>query len=162
MRILAQGNPELIKQRYGGLGIEIVEELSEDDKDFDMIVLDHVLQQFNRRDVPEAIEYYKEKLKTGGDMIVTTPSLEWACSEIVTNDNPSAMVYLSLYGDDNVQNRSGFTLNWLRAILERAGFYTKIAIGEWYIAEVNGQREKAMKNTVIGTKMPEDPSEAIE
>ncbi len=160
-KVLAQGDVERVRQRYGGVGTEIVDDFPPKEGEYDMIVLDHLLQQAKRTQAPKIIEMYKKALKIGGELVVITPCLEWIAQQILTEDNLPLIVYLNLYGMDHEPHLSGFTLYWLRLLMESAGLHVKSAFAEWYVARMNDAEYRVMQNVVIGTRIDEDPAEAI-
>lgn len=163
IKVLALGDLERIQSRFGGPGVEIVEENPPSDNTYDLVVMDHVLQLASRMQVAQLIKIYKMALKIGGDLVIFVPSLEWAASLIATNDDPPATAYFSIYGGDNEPHLSGMTLLWLRALAQQAGMHVKQATGEWYLARIGEDEEKVMQNVLIATRVAEgDRSEAFE
>lgn len=161
LKVLAQGDIERVRQRYGGDGIEIVDDFPPKEGEYDLIVLDHLLQQAKRTQAPKIIEFYKKALKVGGELIVITPSLEWIAQQILSDDNPPLIVYLNLFGVDQEPHLSGYTLYWLRLLLQSAGLRVRSASGEWYIGRINDAQYEVMQNVVVGVKVDENPAEAI-
>jgi len=125
--------------------------------EYDVVYCSHALQSINRTQVPVVIDMMKKRTKQGGELWLFTPSLEWAAGEILKNE-PNPLVQAVLFGFDN-QNRTGFTLLWLRALLENAGMITRRANQGPYQVNVNDQVETLPQNIVIAMRYdtPADP-----
>jgi len=132
---------------------------------FDYIVLDHVLQQADRGSVPKIIDFYKERLVGGGQLVLILPSLEWACKEIAKTDEPNPLAYIALYGTDAEPHKSGMTMFWMRIVAEELGLVVIKAGGEWYKASLRigdlEQEFQAQQNVLVATRMPEDAADAL-
>jgi len=151
-------NPELANARFPG------EFISEDnppkDNAYDIILLDHLINQAKRGQVSEVMKFFMDKLVDGGQIVVTVPGLEWACKEIASKDDAPVMAYLSVFGTDDEPHLCGLTLNWLRVVCEAAGYFTVQAYAERYTVTINDKQEPAMQNVYIGLKRK--PEEAFE
>jgi len=116
MRALALGD---VSQRelYFPDGTEFVDQVP-----YEAALLASVLQTLPRDQVQKALQRLYNDLPDGGRLIVTVPSLEAACRDIVTKDEISLASYISMYGVEGEPHLSGFTLLWLRRCLEEVGF----------------------------------------
>lgn len=162
MRVLIVGD-QRSKARFDGF--ENVEFFDNPDPEqggpYDYIVLDHLLNQAKRPQVFPIVKMYSDYLVDGGQLALVVPSLEWACTEIATNDEPNPMAYLSIYGTDVDQNLSGMTILWMRIVLEQCGLFVVQAKTEQYKAAVNDQPFEARQNVVIAMRLNIDPSNAF-
>jgi predicted SAM-dependent methyltransferase len=128
---------------------------------YDIVVLDHILQQGRSRQVQKIIALYRDALIEGGEMIVIVPSLEWATTQYAVHDAPPTMAYLSIYGTDDQPHLCGMTIATIRLILMETGFRVTAATTESYIAILEGEKVEAMQNVVTGRKVTPDPATAI-
>lgn len=122
---------------------------------YDAAFLGHYLPTFKQH---ECVVYLKEiypMLKNMGEIWVTVPSLEWAAREIVTKDNPSIITPFMIYGTEEEPYRCGFTLFWLRVVVQGAGFIVRKAVQEVYKIGVDDEKFDAVQNLVIGMKYDE-------
>lgn len=143
-------NPELAGKRFPGA--MVMEDNPPLDNSYDIILLDHFIQQANREQVGKALLFFRDKLKNNGQIVVIVPSLEWACRQVAIKDDAPVMAYLHLYGTKDEPHLSGLTLNWLRLACEAAGLFTIQAYSEKYIVNVNEKEEPAFQNVYIGVK----------
>ena len=105
-------NPGIANVRFPGAFIS--EDNPPKDNAYDVIMLDHLINQAKRGQVGEILRFFMGKLVDGGQMVITVPSLEWACKQIAAKDDAPVMAYLSVYGTDEEPHLCGLTLNWLR------------------------------------------------
>ena len=143
-------NPELASARFPGAFVS--EDNPPKDKAYDVILLDHLINQAKRGQVSELLHFFMGKLADDGEIVITVPSLEWACKQIATKDDAPIMAYISVYGTDEEPHLCGLTLNWLRIACETAGYFTIQAYGERYTIRINDKEEQAMQNVYIGIK----------
>lgn len=159
---LVHGDVGRATARYSRPNLEWCDDWPPVNDTYDLVVLDHFLQTATRSEVGKLVGYYRDLLKIGGELIIVVPSLEWAAGMIMTEDNPPAMAYMSIYGDDKETFKCGLTLSWLRLLVEATqGLHLESAVGEWYLADVNGKQEKVMQNVVICQRRAVDVAEAI-
>jgi hypothetical protein len=144
-------NPELAGARYPGAFIS--EDNPPKDNSYDIVLLDHLINQAKRGQVGEMLRFFMDKLVDSGQIVVTVPSLEWASKQIAAKDDAPIMAYLSVFGTDEEPHLCGLTLNWLRLACEAAGYFTFQAYSESYNVTINDKKEAAMQNVYIGLKM---------
>lgn len=66
----------LNKMRSMGYNILSIEEFEEKkDKEYDLIIMSHIIEHFDYESLKEFMEYYLEFLKDGGDLMIFTPTL---------------------------------------------------------------------------------------
>ncbi len=133
---------------------------------FDAILLASHLQIVRRKDVTQVIAKLYDELSDGGRIIVTVPSLEWACRQIATQNDVPLNAYVSIYGTGEEPYLSGFTMLWLRRALEEAGFIILEARTESFRLRLTfGDQpleDKAKQHVVIAVKRQPDPQKALE
>jgi hypothetical protein len=160
MRVLGLGDVSQ-RQTYFPDDTEYVNETP-----FEAALLASVLQTLPRNQVQKALQSLYDELPDGGRLIVTVPSLEFACREVVTKNDISLAAYLSLYGMENEPHLSGFTLLWLRRCLEEVGFIVVQARTEHFkMSFKSGEllvEEPAVQNIVIGVKRQVDAEKQID
>lgn len=160
-RVLALGDMSQTGMFFTNEGVEYV-----DTGPFDAILLASHLQTVKRHQVPKVMsELYKE-LVNGGRIIVTVPSLEWACREVCTQNDISLGAYLSIYGTESENYLCGFTMLWLRRCLEEAGFIIVEARTQTFKLNIHignvTKEEKAKQHVIIGVKREIDLEKALE
>lgn len=160
MRVLALGD---VSQRktYFQEGTEYVNETP-----YEVALLASVLQTLPRTKVPEALETIYKDLPDGGRLVVTVPSLEWACTEFATKNDPGLGAYMSIYGTEGEPFLTGFTLLWLRRCMEEVGFAVVEARTETFkmqftMGELKTE-EMAKQHVAIGVKRQVDPRLALD
>lgn len=164
-KILVHGDETLGRERFRNVrDVEIIgnEVMPPELNAYDVVVLSNLIQQARRLQVPKILELYRDSLVDGGQLIVSVPSLEWACTEIATNDEASMFTYISIFGDDENPYLSGFKLLWLRGIIERLGFHVQTAHTEQYNISVGEETHRVLQNVVVAVKRTINASEAIE
>jgi|SRR3990170_1292234 len=160
MRVLALGD-ESQKSRYFPDDVEFV-----DEGPFDAVLLASTLQTIGRNQVQIALKKLYEDLVDGGRIVVTVPALEWACRQIVSEEEIGLGAYISIYGTEDQPFLAGFTMLWLRRCLEEVGFIVVEARTETFkmlfaIGELK-KEEHAKQHIAIGVKREPDPKLALE
>lgn len=143
-------NNELAKQRYPDAIIS--DDETPVDNSYDIVFLDHFINQTSRKNIPGLIKYFIDKLKVNGQLIIVVPSLEWACMQIAREAEPPILAYLSIYGTDDEPTLSGFTLNWLRKLCEDAGLLTLQTASNRYKVTINEKEEIGFQHVYLGMK----------
>jgi hypothetical protein len=160
MRVLSLGDQSQREMFFRGQQVDYVNE-----GPFDAVLLASHLQVLKRHQVPQAISKLYEELVDGGRIIVTVPSLEWACREVITQNDIPLSAYISMYGPEGEAYLCGFTMLWLRRALEEAGFIILEARTENFRMHLTiGQdrvEEKAKQHVVIAIKRAVDPEIAL-
>jgi len=162
MRVLVLGDTEQAKMFFKD-DAEYVNE-----GPFDSILLATHLQTIQRQFVVPVLSKLAAELVNGGRIIITVPSLEWACKEIATNlDNMGLGPYTALYGLAGVPYMCGFTMPWLRMALEEAGFVVIEARSDFYTLKFKMDddievTERAQQHIAIGLWSKKDPAQAID
>jgi hypothetical protein len=154
-RVQVFGDGAQSKQLFENVEVEYV------DNDPDIVVMEHTLQLMPRNEVVQYLTETKRSLPEGGQIMITVPSLDWACRKIVQEEEPDFAVYYSIYGLDGNTFKCGFTLYWLRLAVQAAGFRIEKAVSEPYQMGINGQPQQAFQHLVVGRKITSDPAEAI-
>ncbi len=163
-RILILGDEVLARPRFEGLtDVEFVVNDTQQPEpgSYDVVCLSNLVQQARRLQVPAILQVYRDALKEGGTLIVTAPSLEWACTELAVNEDASLFAYISLFGDDETPHLSGFRLLWLRGMIERMGMLVQNAHAEAYHVTVGEDTHRVLQNVVVAVKRTPQASEAI-
>jgi predicted SAM-dependent methyltransferase len=159
MKVLAFSGAENVSRYWPDA--EVVSDNPPKPGEYDGVYFEHLLQQLPRKDALPAMLLLWQSLKPGGEVIIVTTDLQWACREIANKDNPAKEAYLAVYGDDNEPYQSGFTLNWLRNLCEEAGFFTDTAYAVNHRAMVSGEEVNVQALVYTGKKPKGNPAEAI-
>ena len=135
---------------------------------FDIVFASHVMEHIDRAKVMDAFKTIYSTVKVGGELYVVVPSMEYVAAEIYFN-RMNLAIQASLFGAQNHPgdyHKVGFTLNWLRFILERVlGMSIRKAYQAPLTLEIEDEPITVLQNVVIGLKVEkieEDPSEALE
>jgi len=160
MRVLAIGDTTQ-RERYFPSDAEYT-----DVGPFDAALLASTLQTIPRTQVQIALSNLYEELVDGGRIIVTVPALDWACRDIVTQNDISLGAYMSIYGTEGQPHLSGFTMLWLRRCLEEVGFIVVEAHTEQFKMQFTmgavKKEEKAKQHVIIGVKHQVDAAAALD
>lgn len=156
-KVLAYGPIDEAEELFPGA--DIYQDNPPEEGKYDAIYLQNMLQQMRRKAVPIGLAMFFKALKPGGTIHIIVPSLEWACRQIAAKDDPSRLAYPTLYGTDEDLHLSGFTLKWLRAECELAGFKTQEAYSQEYTVEVNEEKVVGRGNIYIGMRPVEEAEE---
>jgi 2-polyprenyl-3-methyl-5-hydroxy-6-metoxy-1,4-benzoquinol methylase len=118
---------------------------------YDVVYCSHALQFVPRQKVPLTIEALKAKVKSGGELWFITPSLEWAASQVVRNE-PNPLIQTTIYGNGEEVYRSGFTLLWLRALLENIGLIVRKATQQMWMVKQGEDTLTIPENVVVAMR----------
>jgi hypothetical protein len=133
---------------------------------FDAVLLASHLQVLKRHQVPQALKTLYEELVDGGRIIITVPSLEWACRQVCTQNDIPISAYISIYGTESENYLCGFTMLWLRRAMEEVGFILLEARTETFRMNLtigtDKLEDKAKQHVVIAIKRQPDPVLALE
>ncbi len=161
---IAEGDVHLAKERYShNNSVEWCEDDPPVFGKYDMVVLYNWLQKAEQPSVLKLLRYYVSLLKDGGELIAVVPSLDWACNEIALKDNPSVAAFVAVYGSPTDAHRCGFTMHWLRLVLETTPGLAIVSANTEGIMLQAGEGEKmyAQQNVIICVKVEPQPEEAI-
>jgi len=64
---------EMKNQGYNVISVEEFESIK--DKEYDLIIMSHIIEHFDYTSLKEFMEYYLQFLKNGGDLMIFTPTL---------------------------------------------------------------------------------------
>lgn len=160
---LAEGDIDLAKERYGAPDVEWCADDPPVPGKYDLVVLYNWLQQAEQPQVLKLLRYYTSLIKEGGNLIVVTPSLDWAANEVALNNNPSIAAYVAIYGTPDAPHRCGFTMHFLRLVLSQTpGLMIDYATTEGILVTVVDERILAQQNVISCTKRMIDAENAIE
>lgn len=105
-------------------------------KDYDAVLSYMNLPKIPYQKVLTTVKAWVETLRTGGELTIMCPSLEWAAVQILSPErNPALIIHLFGTQDKNEHyHASGYTLMDLRTLLSMAGVaVTHAATGEYSI-----------------------------
>jgi hypothetical protein len=161
MKALVLGDKSQAGMFFRGQDVEYVNE-----GPFDAILLASHLQIVQRQHVATVIQQLYDTLNDGGHFIVTVPALEWACRQICTQNDIPISAYISIYGLEKEPFLSGFSMLWIRRVLEDVGliileartetFKMHMTIGETTVDDI------AKQHVVRAVKHAPEPQKALE
>jgi hypothetical protein len=124
--------------------------------EYDAVYCHNCMQILERHEVVPAVKKLSEHLREDGELWMIVPALEWIAKQILGGP-PDPIVHMMLFGAD-IPFRSGFTLHWMRGLIEAAGIIVRMASQQ--AMELYKDEEKTLVplNIVIGIKhnMDED------
>jgi hypothetical protein len=117
---------------------------------YDAIYCHNCLPVVENVDVIDTVKKMVSLLREDGELWLVTPSLEW-CAQRILDAKPDRLAMLFLFGSD-VHFRTGYTLRWLRNLIEASGIITRMATQEALEVFVNDQKTIVPVNTIVGIK----------
>jgi len=117
------------------------------DGSYDLLIAANFLAQSSRKHILGLMRMFASAAR---EIVIITPSLEWACEQIVLHPDPPSMAYISIYGDDENPNLCGFTLYYLRHAMAQAGIRVTEARSHTYQVGVGGKVETALAHVARG------------
>ena len=133
---------------------------------FDVVFASHVMEHLERVDVLDAFQNCADALRIGGEFYVIVPSLEYVAAEIYFG-RMTSFVQSSMFGGQGHKHdfhKVGFTLDWLRFIVEHK---LRMPIRKAYqapftITSGDGKSGTLLQNIVIGLKVEVVPLDVVE
>ena len=121
---------------------------------FDAVFASHILEHVPYFQAGPVIGKWKNLLKTGGELHVIVPSLEWAARQALSPKPSPAMLphlFAGLTTPYDVHNVM-FTMPFLRQLFQLNGFHVKRARTGPYVIMVNDVEYEADQHYVMGEK----------
>ncbi len=123
---------------------------------YDVVHCSHVLEHVSWRLVGKALDNLAKLLKTGGELVLIVPSLEWASDRILHGELSMAVLGVLYGGQKNEwdSHKMGFNKPLLEALLKEHGFSLKgFEKGSHYISVVDGVREEVGQHAIKAVKV---------
>jgi hypothetical protein len=120
-------------------------------KGYDLLVAFNILPRISYRDAMESIKGWLTALKSGGEMLILFPSLEWAANQILFAEKPSPALQPHLWGtqrNNQEVHLAGYTLLQARDIFQTVGL--KVTHTSTAIYDIGGH--EAELHTIRGVK----------
>lgn len=98
---------------------------------YDIVYSSHALEHFSHKGVIGVLKEWLRILKTGGELRLILPNLEWACQQVAKTGEISWFANCIFYGEQNYPKNfhaSGFTQKVLHSLLEATGCLNDIII----------------------------------
>ena len=132
------------------------------DKLYDVVVAGHVLQLVERTKMPEFMKQLRELMRDMGEIHIYVPDLDWVARMLLAN-KPNPLIQFAIYGSEKYPHRSGFTLLWLRRLVEGADIVVRHATMSAYSVMVGEETEMMPQLVVLGVRNDTlvDPASAI-
>jgi hypothetical protein len=118
---------------------------------YDTVVCRHSLTLLEPDVIPKAFEKLASLVKDFGELWVISPALEWFATQCYI-DSPSPVFHQVMFGNPETHNRCGFTLAWLRALVEMQGMSIQRTNQEVWEIPYGDQKLSVLQNVVIGRK----------
>jgi hypothetical protein len=129
-----------------------LEELSGMTGEYELIFAMQVMQYIERGNVNAVARKLSDLLSNGGELWVTTPCLEWAAHKIMKNEADASTQFILFGNDDDPPYHSGYTLLWLRSLIESTGLITRKATQGILQMEQDGKKLSIPENTLIAMR----------
>lgn len=131
--------------------------------EYDVLVVGHILPLVERRILPDFVKKLKNLVHDMGEIHFYVPDLDWAAKMLIKN-KPSPLIQFALYGNEQYPHRSGFTLLWLRTLVESAGILVRHSTMSPYIVRVGEEAQYIPQLVILGVRADElfDPATAID
>jgi predicted SAM-dependent methyltransferase len=114
-----------------------------EDNSADEVVAYHILEHFSFREAPAVLAEWYRVLRPGGVIQVRVPNFRTICREFADGTRPTEQAVSDVFGGQEHRHNfhhSGYDCDYLRGLLERAGF--RVAWSEESPGEVSVQGEK--------------------
>lgn len=121
---------------------------------FDKVLASHVLEHIPYWETVQVLKEWGKVLKTGGELHVIVPSLEWVAEQLL-EEQPSIAILPHLHGGLTSPwdvHLGMFTMRRLRSVMEQAGFGVFLARTGPYHIMAMGKEEIAEQHYVCGMK----------
>jgi hypothetical protein len=130
---------------------------------YDAIVVGHVLQLVERRVMPDFMKMLKGLVRDMGEIHIYVPDLDWAARMLIEN-KPNPLIQYALYGNEKFPHRSGFTLLWLRQLVEGADIIVRHSTMSGYGVKVGEETQMIPQLVILGVRYDAlfDPATAID
>lgn len=155
------GKPNALEAQFPGAEVAhmSIEDIDLARDFYDVVYCSHALPTIDRAKVPSVVDSLRKCLKAGGELWLITPSLEWAAGQVLANE-PNPLAQVVLFGLD-IPSRTGYTLLWLRSLVENAGMITRRAFQGPYTIRVNEEDVQLPQNVVIAMRYDVTPEPAV-
>lgn len=131
-------------------------------KEYDVVVAGHILQLVERKKMPEFAKRLRTLVRDMGEIHIYVPDLDWAARMLIVN-KPSPLIQFAIYGSEKYPHRSGFTLLWLRRLVEGADIIVRHATMSAFSVMVGDEAEMIPQLVILGVRNDAliDPATAI-
>ena len=133
------------------------------DKQYEVVVVGHVLQLVERPGMPDFMKMLKGLVRDMGEIHIYVPDLDWAARMLLRN-KPNPLIQYAFYGNEQYPHRSGFTLLWLRHLVEGAEIIVRHATMSGYGVKVGEETQMIPQLVILGVRNDSlfDPATAID
>jgi hypothetical protein len=128
--------------------------VAEYEEPFDMIFCIHVLQTMWGTRVNGVIDKMVKELKPMGELHVYVPAVEYA-AKVLAKNNPDPVALYMIWGSQDRPFHCGFTLMWLRALVEETGAVVRSANVGIFTLNFNDQEARVPQHAVVATVIPD-------
>lgn len=131
---------------------------------FDLAYMSHVLEHIPWRDTVSVANEVAKLVKQGGYFLISVPSIEWACREVLRG-NFNLVVMMTFYGgqdDEWLYHRCGFTKPTLEMLADKIGMKIYSLRDTNVVVLMNSSNGHAMQHVLLMRKESDgNPAEAI-
>lgn len=134
---------------------EIVQEpianLQNLDGKYDRVLCRHSLSILEPETIPATFDKLAELLADWGELWVITPALEYFAAQCYS-ESPAPVFHQVVFGSPMAHNRCGFTLAWLRSLVETENLSIQQARQQKWEIPYQDTVIPVLENIVIGRK----------
>lgn len=120
------------------------------DEPFDMILCVHALQTLWADEIGPVIIKLLKDLKDRGELRIHVPATEQALKSMLRQQQ-DPMAFYMVWGTKDNPFHSGFTLLWLRALIEQAGAVIRLADMGIFTVKQGEKDVKGVEHVVVAT-----------
>jgi hypothetical protein len=125
---------------------------------YDRVICRHALSILEPETIPATFDKLGSLLENWGELWVITPALEYFAAQCYS-DTPAPVFHQVVFGSKQAHNRCGFTLAWLRNLVETLNLSIVASRQQKWEIPYQDTVVPVLENIVIGRKFiyPEKP-----
>jgi hypothetical protein len=118
---------------------------------YDRVICRHSLSVLEPETIPETFDKLTELVADWGELWVITPALEYFAAQCYS-EMPAPVFHQVVFGSKQAHNRCGFTLAWLRGLIESENLSIQQARQQKWEIPYQDTVVPVLENVVIGRK----------
>jgi hypothetical protein len=128
---------------------------------FDRVLCRHSLSLLEPETIPTTFDKLASLVDDWGELLIITPALEYFAAQCYS-DAPAPVFHQVVFGSKQAHNRCGFTLAWLRNLVETCNLQILRASQQKWEIPYMDTTIPVLENVVVGKKFvyPEKPDVA--
>ena len=130
----------------------MLRDLDKVEGEYELVFCMQMLQFVERGKVNDVARKLSQIVANGGEVWLSTPCLEWAMHKILKNEGDASTQFILYGNDDDPAYHSGFTLLWLRGLIEGVGLITRKATQNVMTMKQDGKDVNIPQNILIAMR----------